>query len=587
MKVILALTLVAPVVWGDSALYLSRARNLAQFGWPVIDNFCGPDYPPLYSILISPAFLIRAVPEVSYHLCLAINALVGTSIVFPAYLIHERLTGKAVPSLAVASIVAFLPASFVFSQSIMAENLMLPLVMWLSLAALHYPETRRGAAFAVGALASASILTKSLALGLLPGLLVLGLVTLFEARDDPKRKKRAFVSFGAMFGGLFVPWALWQGWDWLAQAHRAVPASLEGSYPFNWYKDALISAITDLNGTMIFLRALIGQLVYLFFSTFGLAAVAVVGILLFLIHRPKRSSRAPWAAFLVFSVGILFVGSVHCASYYTMSPERYSFFGRYADSAAVPLVVLGAAFLQQTSTMRKRILMIALPVGVLAACAIPYPGWIWLHRVGIFYLRPIKDLSSYRAMALVLAILPLMCAFGFWRRSWRVAAVLVLGVGVTFSSALAFSAVHAASRDFYEHHPIAGFLRNHFTTGGDQLLVAASEFKRQGCFHGQHWMLLYQTGSAFSLFSRVEDLERFPRGHDVYFATTEALPNQRAVASEGNLFLFRVRAQRLINILEEKNPDSRERTDRVRSAKAVCPSGAGDEAGRAHGEKRK
>ena len=45
-KVILALTLVAPVVWGDSALYLSRARNLAQFGWPIIDNFCGPDYPP-------------------------------------------------------------------------------------------------------------------------------------------------------------------------------------------------------------------------------------------------------------------------------------------------------------------------------------------------------------------------------------------------------------------------------------------------------------------------------------------------------------------------------------------------------------
>ena len=57
VKVVLSIPFKMPFVWGDAYLYIDLARNFAHSGIPLSRNLFGPSYPPLYSIVISPAKL--------------------------------------------------------------------------------------------------------------------------------------------------------------------------------------------------------------------------------------------------------------------------------------------------------------------------------------------------------------------------------------------------------------------------------------------------------------------------------------------------------------------------------------------------
>lgn len=526
-----------PVTWGDSFLYLSRARNLVELGLPVVDNLCGPAYPPLYSFLLIPAYVLGSSPESSFHLALLIGALAGSTLLFPCFLLHRLLTGKAESSLAVAALVGGSSVSVAYGLSVMAENLFLPLFAWFCLMIVRHPRPEPRRAAAVGLLLSCLILTKSLAWALLPGAAWLVLGPLLEKG----RRPQALVSGAAMAAGVAVPLLGWAWWDAYLQTARPVP--LTGEYPLAAYRERFLSLLGDPAALSLAARMALGQLAYLFVSTFGLAGAAAVGTV------PKLKAageRTAWAALAIMAGGLVAASTLHSLVYHGFEPERYGLFGRYVDGLIPVCMVVGAAVLQNAGRTR---LSLAAWLAVLAVASIlilPADPPIWLHRTGLFHTVHLKQWLPWPVvLALTAGVLAALVPRFRFRRV-RLLALVCCGLIAGLGSAEAFAAIRGASRGLYHQHTILDYLRRHFTDR-DRLVLYRTEFENWACFRPHHWMLMYQTGTVPALAGRASELPALEPGGEFYFFSRDyAVRGKRPVASFRHFRLYRCVPQELV-----------------------------------------
>lgn len=537
VKSILSAFLWIPVTWGDSYLYLSRARNLVQLGLPVIDNLCGPAYPPLYSFLLAPAYVLGSNPEASFHVALLIGALAGSTVLFPCFLLHRHLTGKAESSLAVAALVGGSSVSVGYGLSVMAENLFLPLFAWLGLIVVRHPRLEPRQAGAVGVLLSSLILTKSLAWALIPGAAWLAVGPLLQKG----RRRRALLSAAAMTAGLVLPLLGWMWWD--ASLPTAHPVPLAGDYPLAAYWERFFSLLGDPAALSLAAHVALGQLAYLFASTFGLAGAAAVGTV------PKLKAageRTAWMALAIMAGGLVAAGTLHSLVYHGFQPERYGLFGRYLDGLIPVCMVVGAAALQNAGRARR---VFAAWLAVLAAASIlilPTDPPIWLHRTGLFHTVHLKQWLPWPVVLALTAGGLAVLVPGFRFRRVRLLAVVCCGLIAGLGSAEAFAAIRGASRGLYQEHAILGYLRRHFTAR-DRLVLYRREFEDWACFSPQHWMLMYQTGTVPVLAARASDLPDLEPGAEFYFFSRDyAVKGERPVASFRHFRLYRCAPEELV-----------------------------------------
>ncbi|MCL4487309.1 MAG: hypothetical protein M1570_04165 [Chloroflexi bacterium] len=114
-----------PVVFFDEYLYKAAALSLFGEHGYFVDGAFSHQYPPLYSLVLAPAFLTGAD---WYVWMLRINALVSSSVVFPVWWIARKVLTRrqAWCSVLIASIIPF---QIVTPLLVMSENLFLPLVL--------------------------------------------------------------------------------------------------------------------------------------------------------------------------------------------------------------------------------------------------------------------------------------------------------------------------------------------------------------------------------------------------------------------------------------------------------------------------
>ncbi len=120
-----------PLLVADEAGYLTNARVL--IGGVAGQLTIAPFYRGGYSLLLAPLLALHVSPALTYHLILAVNALLAASLVPLLYLLLTR-SFRLAPQAAVAgSIVgAAYPSVTLLSQVAMSENLLAPLfVVWL------------------------------------------------------------------------------------------------------------------------------------------------------------------------------------------------------------------------------------------------------------------------------------------------------------------------------------------------------------------------------------------------------------------------------------------------------------------------
>jgi hypothetical protein len=142
-----------PILIPDETGYLLSARLVA--GGAAGDLSEWPLYQPGYPLLISPAFWLSDNPATVYCLVIAINSLVGASLLVLAYVALRRLNLPRVQAYLLATVTALLPSVIYYSQFAMADAVLPVAVLgWLLLVHSWIAGGRLGHGAAASAVAA-------------------------------------------------------------------------------------------------------------------------------------------------------------------------------------------------------------------------------------------------------------------------------------------------------------------------------------------------------------------------------------------------------------------------------------------------
>ncbi len=124
LKIIASLLIVVPLGFSDSLTY--QASGKIFYDTQSLVKISESKYPPIYPILISPAFMFKDM-NIALMLIKAINSILSSLIIFPVYLLSKEFLSRK-KSFLIASISAFMPPYFIFTFTPMSENIFYPLV---------------------------------------------------------------------------------------------------------------------------------------------------------------------------------------------------------------------------------------------------------------------------------------------------------------------------------------------------------------------------------------------------------------------------------------------------------------------------
>ena len=198
LKVIYTFFVTSPTIFADEYFYSKMAQSYFYFREFSLHSELVKAYPPLYSVLISPAFIFKNMTYV-YTAIKIINSVISSLIIFPVYYFaKEILTEKK--ALLAAILISVAPMSLAFSGYIMSENLFY--VLFLTAAYFIYKASKENNliydAFA-GIFIGLTILTRYLGLALLVPVGIIFLYDLFVTKN--KTNKLVTISIAlAIFG---------------------------------------------------------------------------------------------------------------------------------------------------------------------------------------------------------------------------------------------------------------------------------------------------------------------------------------------------------------------------------------------------
>lgn len=128
IKVLLSAFIPSISAFGDEYAYAKTAWSLFHQGqFNLYGNLVGK-YPPLYSLVLSLAYVFDDMNYVYFSMKL-INCILSSLIIFPAWLLAKQFLNNRNALLA-AALVSIFPSNFAFAPYLMAENLFYPLFLF-------------------------------------------------------------------------------------------------------------------------------------------------------------------------------------------------------------------------------------------------------------------------------------------------------------------------------------------------------------------------------------------------------------------------------------------------------------------------
>jgi hypothetical protein len=354
LRLALAVPRTGPVIVADEVGYLTNARLLS--GGVAGQMSTAPFYHGGYSLLLAPLLAIDGNPKTSYHLVLALNALLAASLAPLLYLLLTRCFEVAPnaavwPSLAAAAF----PSITIYTQVAMSENLLLPLVaLWLLCFGcfLQAATERRRLAFAAATAFCAVWLWAA------HGRMIIAIALTTGAFLVPVVMRRP-AARSALLGLAIVALGL-------LAVHVLDAFIVSRSYGGHASSEVnqRLSTVESIGGLGAFLRNVFGQAWYLLVASLGLlAATLSPQFAAHLRRRQASSSELVLALALLAGLGLLIESAL---SFRTADRPDMIIYGRYTDVIVPPLLALALVRLAAGRRFRS--------VAVVVAMAVQPPG---------------------------------------------------------------------------------------------------------------------------------------------------------------------------------------------------------------------
>jgi len=422
-KIVLSLFISSPhIVFDESILFIE-----AQKIWHEHTYFTGrwlsfPQYPPLYPLLISFTTALPD-PEQSFRLILILNSIISTSAVFPAYyLAKEYLTEKK--SLITTFLVALHPPGFIYTFTIMCENLFIPLILTsIYFMKKSFDEDTLRANTLAGLFLSLSFLTKLTAI---PVIVIYIGGKLWQIMADKKRIRTAI--------GIILIILTISAYFLANTIHYS-----------NQPQITLRSSATGYGTDPI--HAPGKDSLALFFSYILYLVLAGGGIAFMAFFTEYKRFRLFWLIILTFIPFISYAmptGMIH---------------GRYLDPF-IPLMIIGALG-YRAENENKRSLLLAFTISLTALWFFPF---FWMDTINssanIYLLNPCIRYT----LAIIFSVFFLFLLEA--RTPWKVSTVIAVTLLILFltNNAVNYQFVKTASTNAYEYCKIGRYINEHNLT---------------------------------------------------------------------------------------------------------------------------
>lgn len=354
-----------PVATPDETGYLLAARVLT--GGPDADLSPSTVYRGGYPLLLTPAFWLADNPETVYRLAIAVNALVGATVVLLVYQVLRRLALSRRWSYAVAHVTALLPATVFYTQYVLTDAV-LPAVLLCWLLLLHSwllgdAGPKRSASAGIGAglaaaYADAVHVRGTVVVTVCAAIFLLAAVFRWRPRWSAALAGLALVvgvAAGRMLNGWLQPHLYPRG-------ANDLPAYF-------------MQRLTSIDGYVWTLSVGVGQIWYLIVATGGLAGIGIAAVAAAAFRRgTDPRMRALAVGLLVAVLGIAFATSAGLPDEYRVGNYAY---GRYLACLTPVFFAVGVAVLPRR---RGRVV---LGVGAAVAVTTFAAAWIVQANAGV------------------------------------------------------------------------------------------------------------------------------------------------------------------------------------------------------------
>ena len=332
-KIFLSIMIPSPSAFSDEYTYSKLARSFFyEQGFTIHGIQDKHRYPPLYPMIISPAYIAENMNFV-YIIIKIINVILSTLIIIPLYLLAKEFVSKD-KALLISTIISLIPAIFSFSPYILSENLFYTLVAFTVYFTYKlFTKNKIKYALATGLFIGLSYLTKNI--GLI--LILLPITGLIINQKDKKLIRNILISY--------IPIILLISM-WIVRNYLLFGPTLAGIFG-NVGNDDITSIVRDRNYFLVLINWLI---LYSGYIIIGSGILPSIGIFNALKSENKNLKKLTIIGIVTIILFILVSANhatgargqdnpVYDSPFSNIFTERP--IGRYVDAALPVLMIIG------------------------------------------------------------------------------------------------------------------------------------------------------------------------------------------------------------------------------------------------------
>ena len=391
-----------PMHFNDEIVYWEMTLDLYEGDFSFANDYA---YPPFYPISILPTFYLFS-PLERYSAVRWLHAIYIASSIFPVYLLLRRFTSRGI-SLLGAAVLVISPITLVIPRCVISENVFYPLLMWAVLLAFTN-ITPEGSGKRVlekilfGVLLAILILTRYIALALVPGLLLIWWLKPFSGAKSPLMFSSRKITHLLI---VLFPMVLILGlWIIIGMADGVVIKELLG-----------FSIASNPNPAQLGKRRLLMWAIFYGSYTLLIAApylpVILPAILTFNLKKWQKDENRWWIALAIIVFCFLVPSIRHSWRVEYNYPDPVKLQGRYILYFGPLFLVSALGYIRKVTRdteLVKKLLLFLLSAGLMAfGYAILFEGWIYLDggELGAAVNAPYGNMMHTMQSSFLIAVL--------------------------------------------------------------------------------------------------------------------------------------------------------------------------------------